>query len=148
MAICIGLILAMELIDNHDIIVVTNSISAARKILESKVNPLQSIVILVAFAIKSYLSKDARNNIYFWHCSNKAKWPRHKLVDDQVKASSNVLMLSNRNLHLFSKKKECDSILCKWQTSFATSLKKGHYFLNFKDEKQHVIKLTYSKGSS
>jgi len=30
--------------------------------------------------------------------------------------------------------------------SFANSLKKGHYFLNFEDEKQRVIKLTYAKG--
>ena len=28
------------------------------------------------------------------------------------------------------------------------SLKKGHYFLNFEDEKQRVIKLTYTKGGS
>jgi len=31
--------------------------------------------------------------------------------------------------------------------SFANSLKKGYYFLNFKDEKQRVIKPTYAKGS-
>ena len=30
--------------------------------------------------------------------------------------------------------------------SFANSLKKGHYFLNFKDEKERVIKPTYTKG--
>jgi len=31
--------------------------------------------------------------------------------------------------------------------SFANSLKKGHYFLNFEDKKQRVIKSTYAKGS-
>jgi len=31
--------------------------------------------------------------------------------------------------------------------SFANSLKKGYYFLNFEDEKQRVIKPTYAKGS-
>ena len=31
--------------------------------------------------------------------------------------------------------------------SFTNSLKKGHYFLNFEDKKQRVIKLTYAKGS-
>ena len=30
--------------------------------------------------------------------------------------------------------------------SFANSLKKGHYFLNFEDEKKRVIKPTYAKG--
>jgi len=47
-----------------------------------------------------------------------------------------------------SRKKECGDILCEWQTSFANSLKKGHYFLNFKDENQQVIKPTYAKGGS
>jgi len=51
-------------------------------------------------------------------------------------------------LHLFSKKKKCDNILYEWQASFTNSLKKGHYFLNFEDEKQRVIKPTYAKGSS
>ena len=56
-------------------------------------------------------------------------------------------MFPSKVLHLFSKKKECDDILCKWQISFTNSIKKSHYFLNFKDEKQIVIKLTYAKGS-
>jgi len=29
--------------------------------------------------------------------------------------------------------------------SFANSLKKGHYFLNFEDAKERVIKPTYAK---
>jgi len=40
MAICTGLIPAMEIEDIHDTIIITDSIVAGRKILESKVNPL------------------------------------------------------------------------------------------------------------
>ena len=40
MAICTGLISVMEIDNIYDITVITNSIAAARKILESKVNPL------------------------------------------------------------------------------------------------------------
>ena len=40
MVIYIGLIYAMDLNDIHDIIIITNSIFIARKILESKVNLL------------------------------------------------------------------------------------------------------------
>jgi len=32
--------------------------------------------------------------------------------------------------------------------SFTNSLKKDYYFLNFKDERQRVIKPTYAKGGS
>jgi len=56
-------------------------------------------------------------------------------------------MFPSKELHLFSRKKEYNNILYEWQTSFANSLKKGYYFLNFKDEKQQVIKPTDAKGS-
>jgi len=102
--------------------------------------------LLLASAIKTFLSKDGRNEIYFWYCPIKAEWPRHKLINDQVKASTCISTFPSKDLYLFSKKKECDNILCKWQTSFANSLKKDHYFLNFEDKKQRVIKPTYAKG--
>jgi len=92
--------------------------------------------ILLASAIKTHLSKDSRNKIHFWYCSSKAKWPRHQLVDNQVKASRIIPTFPSKNSHLFSKKKESNDTLCEWQMSFASSLKKDHYFLNFQDEKQ------------
>jgi len=56
--------------------------------------------------------------------------------------------LSPTEFHTYSvKRKVCDDLICKWQTSFATSLKKGHYFLNFEDKDQCIIKLTYAKGN-
>jgi len=45
MAICTGLILAIEIDNIHNITVITDSIAAARKILESKVDPLQNMFI-------------------------------------------------------------------------------------------------------
>jgi len=60
-----SLIPAMERDNIHDIIVITNSISAVRKILESKVDPLQNIFIPIVSAIKVYLKKDGRNKIHF-----------------------------------------------------------------------------------
>jgi len=148
MAICTGLIPAMEIDNIPNITVIANSIATARKILESKVDPFQNIFILLASTVKIFLSKDSRNKIHFWYCPRKAEWPRHMCIDDQVKASTCIPTFSSKELHLFSKKKECDSTLCKWQTSFASSLKKSHYFLNFKDTKERVIKLTYAKGGS
>jgi len=56
MAICTGLIPAMEIDNIHNITVITNSIATARKILESKVNPLQNIFILLASVAKTFLN--------------------------------------------------------------------------------------------
>jgi len=113
MAIHTRLIPAMEIDNIHDITVITDSITAARKILESKVNPLQNMFILLTSTIKFFFSKDSRNKIHFWYYPSKAKWPRHKLVDDQVKTNTCVPTFPSKDSHLFSKKKECDNILCK-----------------------------------
>jgi len=61
MAIRTGLIPAMEIDNIHDITVITDSIAAARKILESKVDPFQNMFILLASIVKTFLSKDDRN---------------------------------------------------------------------------------------
>ena len=94
-----------------------------------------------------YLFRDGRNRIHFWYYPSKAEWPRHKLIDDQVKVGTNVLEFPYKNSHLFNRKKEYDNILQEWQSTFANSLKRGYYFLMFKNEDQQVIKLIYVKSS-
>jgi len=111
MAIYTSLIPTMEIDNIYDITIITDSIVAARKILESKVNSLQNMFIPLASAIKTFLSKDGRNKIHFWYCPSKAKWPRHKLIDDQVKASTCISVFPSKESYLFSKKKKCDNIL-------------------------------------
>jgi len=58
MAIRTGLIPAMEIDNIYDITVITDSITTARKILESKVDPLQNMFIPLAAVVKTFLSKD------------------------------------------------------------------------------------------
>jgi len=146
MTIHIGLIPAIEIDNIYVITVITDSITTARKILESKVNPLQNMFIPLASTIKSFLSKDGKNKNSLLVLPQKSQMAKYKLIDNQVKANACILTLPNKELHLFNKKKECNNILCKWQILFANSLKKGHYFLNFEDEKQRVIKPIYAKG--
>jgi len=111
MAICLGLIPAMEEENIHNIIVITDSITAAKKFFESKTDPLQNMFIPVISAIDSFFQKDSRNKIQFWFCPSKAKWPKYKLVDDQVKADKCAPIFPSKESHLFNKKKECNNIL-------------------------------------
>jgi len=111
MTIHIGLIPAIANNNIYNITVVTNSITATSKILESHINLFQNIIILLAFKIKSFLSKDNRNAIYFWYCLSKVKLPRYKLINDQIKATDSTSTLPSKNSFLFRKKKECDNIL-------------------------------------
>jgi len=107
MAMCIGLISTIKDNDIYNIIVITDSISAVSKVLESHVNPFQNYVILLTSRIKTYLKKDKRNIIHFWQCPSKAKWSRQKLVNDQVKVANNILTFSylakKRNMTISSK---------------------------------------------
>ena len=148
MAIHTGLIPAMERDNIHNIIVITDSIAIARKILKSKVDLLQNIFIPIISAVNAFLRKDSRNKIHFWYCLSKAKWPRHQLVDDQVKVGKCISTFPSKELYLFNRKKECDNILHEWQEFFVNNPKKDQCFLSFEDKKQQVIKPTYAKGGS
>jgi len=98
----------MKINNTYNITIITNSIVAAKKILESCVNLFQNIALSLISNIKLFLGRDRQNIIYFWYCPSKAKWPRHKLVDNQVKAVNDTLTFSSKNTFLFSRKKECD----------------------------------------
>ena len=63
MAIHLGLIPTMEEENVHNIIVITDSIAAAKKVFESKTDPLQNMFIPVTLAINSLFKKDGRNKI-------------------------------------------------------------------------------------
>ena len=138
----------MEKENVHNIIVITDSIAAAKKVFELKTDPLQNMFIPLTLAIDSFFRKDSRNKIQFWFCPSKAKWPKHKLIDNQVKANNCTPIFPSKESHLFNKKKECNNILSEWQNSFMSNPKRGQCFLNFEDENQKVIILTYTKGGS
>ena len=72
MSICLSLLPAMENENTQNIIVIINFIAAVYKILDSKTNPFQNTVIPLASKIKSFLNRDNRSAIYFWHCPKKA----------------------------------------------------------------------------
>ena len=146
MAIRIGLTRALEESEAQQVLVITDSLEAEKKIISAGDQHLQKSIIPIAEKIKEFLSKDRHNSIHFWYCPNKLEWPRHILVDKEAKSSHPPPTLLDKNLFLLSKKKECDLTLELWQKSFKDSKKKGQLFLDFEDDNERVIKLTYAKG--
>ena len=125
MAICIGL---TSIIDNNDIqyiIVVTNLLAAGQKIINSSNQLLQKSIIPIAMKIKSFLKRSEHNIIQFWYYPSKLKCPQHALVDQEVKVSHIPPILPNKNLLLFSKKKEYNHLLEAWKLSFKNSKKRS-----------------------
>jgi len=148
MTIQIGLTSVFENTEVHQILIITDALEVGKKIISSGDQYLQKSIIPIAEKIQSFLSKDSCNSIHFWHCPNKLEWPRHTLVDKETKSSHTPPILLEKNLFLFSKKKECNLILESWQQSFKDSKKKGQLFLEFEDDNEKVLKPTYSKGGS
>jgi len=95
-----------------------------------------------------FLKKNRRNSIQFWYCSSKLKWPRYSIVNKEAKAVHTPSILLEKNSFLLSKKKECDLLLETWQKLFKDSKKKRQLFLEFEDDKEHIIKPTYAKEGS
>jgi len=146
MAIHSSLISAMEYQDVHEIIVITDSITAAKKIFKSHINPLQTSIIPIATGVKEFLVRDNCNCIHFWYCPSKAEWPRHKIVNTQVKEADDFPILPSKISFLFSRKKKCNDILKEWQDTFPNNRKRGQLFLDFEDDKGKVLKPTYTNG--
>jgi len=71
MAIHIGLLFAMEDDNNYYITIITDLL--AKKILDSYINPLQTIIASLVKKIKKFLNKNNHNTINFWYCSSKAE---------------------------------------------------------------------------
>ena len=148
MAIHIGLMLALDNSDAYQNIVITDALEVEKKIISLDNQYLQKSIIPIVEKIQTFLKKNSQNSIYFWYCPSKLKWPKHVLVNEKAKLSHNPLTLPEKNLFLLSKKKECDLLLELWQKLFKDSKKKGQLFLEFEDNNQRVIKLTYTKGGS
>lgn len=72
----------------------------------------------------------------------------HLLVDKESKCLNINLILSNKISWKFSRKEECDVIVCKWQIYFQVSEYKGKNFLDLNDDDNQPICPTYFKGDA
>jgi len=135
-----------KVLHSYHIIIIIDSLIARKKNLNLDIHLYQCTIIPIASKIKTFLDKDKYNSIYFWYCPRKLKWPRQAMIDKEVKVSNYYSVLPSKNSFLFIKKKEYDNILESWQTLFQDSKKRDQLFLDFKNNKEQVLKPTYIKG--
>ena len=68
------------------IIIVTDSIHAARKIFDDKSNPYQIHLTTVLRKLWHFFSTGQENFIEFWECPSRLKWRLHQLVNKESKS--------------------------------------------------------------
>jgi len=74
--------------------------------------------IVISQDLRTFFNKSSNNSIAFWDCPSSTKWPLHSAVDKETKKFKiNPTTLCKLSWD-FSKKEECDLILCNWQITF------------------------------
>ena len=130
------------------IIVVTDSIHAAKKIFDSSSHMLQKQAALILNDLRKFFTHHHENVIKFWECPSKSNWKLHKNIDIKTKSFNLTPLFLNKNSWDFSKKSECDDIINKWKMMFQASDLKGRNFLDLVNSDNNVLEPTYSKGGT
>ena len=128
------------------IIIVTDSIYAAKNIFDLTFHSFQSHVASILNKFQSFFSHHQENVIEFWECPSYSNWPLHKPVDKEIKSFSPIPLFSCKLSWNFSKKKECNDITNRWRIIFQTSDLKGKHFLNLINSDNNIIEPSYIKG--
>jgi len=105
---------AIKIYDTLKIIIITDTIPAAKQIFDTLVHLYQLYLITISKNLREFFNKNTNNSISFWDCSNCIKWSPHVLVDKASKNIQTNSILLCRILWKFSRKEECNSIICRW----------------------------------
>ena len=100
------------------IIVITDSIHAAKNIFNLSPHPYQVHIASILNELCIFFFHHQENSIKFWECSSHSNWALHKAVDKETKSFNLILLFSCKSSWDFSKKNECDDITNKWKMIF------------------------------
>ena len=95
--------------------------------------------------LRVFFNKNSDYFILFWNWSSSIKWFLHLLVDKESKHLKVNPIFPSKSLQKFSRKKERNFIVHKWQVYFQALEYKGRNFLNLNDNNYQPICLTYTK---
>ena len=108
-----GIIQAVCSYEISKIIVVTNSIHAAKKIFDPFSHLLQKQATLILKDLREFFNHYHENIIKFWECLSKSNWKLHKVIDIETKSFNLTSFMPNKNFWDFSRKSECNDIINK-----------------------------------
>ena len=128
------------------IVVVTDSIHAAKKIFDYGSHPFQIHSAAILSELRSFFSSNNSNSIEFWECPNKLRWRFHHDVDKDSKSFLVTPSYPTKLSWDFCKKSDCDELNKLWKMTFQASDGKGNHFLDLLDNDLNVIEPSYARG--
>ena len=129
------------------IIVITDSIHAAKKIFDSDSHSYQLHSIAILCELQEFFNSNSNNIIEFWECPSCLKWRFHCDVNKDSKSFYPTPSYPCKTSWDFCKKTDSDDIIKQWKMTFQASDGKGNQFLDLLDDDLNPIELSYIKGS-
>ena len=132
--------------DISRIIIVTDSIHAAKKIFDTKSHPYQIHATAILKELRQFFSKCQGNHIKFWECPSQLKWKLHKSTDRDSKEFNPIPVLPSKISWDFCKKANSNNCINLWKMTFQASDGKGKQFYDLVNNNLEIIELSYTKG--
>ena len=104
---------AIKIYNTLKIIIITDAISAAKQIFDTSVYLYKLHLITTSKNLREFFNKNPNNSILFWDYPDCIKWSPHVLVDKASKSIQTNSILLCRTSWEFSRKEECNSIICR-----------------------------------
>jgi len=128
------------------IVIVTDSIHAAKKIFDCRSHPYQIHSAAILSELHTFFSSNESNSIEFWECPSKLRWRFHR---DANKDSKVFLVTPSYPTKLswdFCKKSDSEELIKLWKMTFQALDGKGKHFLDLLDDNLNVIEPSYARG--
>ena len=127
------------------IVIVTNSIHAAKKIFDSMLHSYQGQAVAILSNLHQFFTRNQSNSIEFWECPSWLDWNLHKVVDRDSKSFNPLPIFPNKISWDYCKKVDCNNIINTWKITFQASDGKGWQFLDLVDSNFNIIEPSYTK---
>ena len=128
------------------IVVVSDSIYAAKKIFDSKSHPYQIYTMAILSELCWFFNINQENSIEFWECPSCLKWRFHQDVNKDSKSFNPTPSFPCKISWDYYKKINSDDVINQWKMTFQASDRKERQFLDLVDDNLNIIEPAYTKG--
>ena len=128
------------------IIIVINSIHAAKKIFDNKSHPYQIHTMAILSELYHFFATSQENSIEFWEYPSHLNWRLHQAIDKDSKSFNPSPTFPCKISWDYCKKIDSDNIINQWKMTFQASDGKGRHFLDLVNDNLKNIEPPYTKG--
>ena len=129
--------------DVKHIILITDSLSAARRAVDASVHSGQAHLLSVVRALREFFTQHPDTSINFWDCPSKAHLVHEDVTNTRIAAGRHPATSLDG-----LRSKSTTSCLNAWRSSFSYPSSQGRHFLSLKGGNRKSLQPSYTKGGS